>query len=100
MNFLFRSLNFPTLFISFWAKNSDTFRLHRPWIKERELKMFCVILFHYGHYAHNVVFIARQDGAQKTQVRLLVQENYALGQVKMDVWWSAGRGKLITVVSL
>ena len=31
-------------------------RLHHEWIKEREINMFCLILF---YYAHNVVFFAR-----------------------------------------
>ena len=48
-------------------------------------------------YAHNVIFFARHE---KNQVHLPVQKDCALGQVKMKVWWSAGQGKLASVVLL
>ena len=35
-------------------------------------------------------FLLGKTGHKKTQVCLRVQENSALGQVKMDVWWSKG----------
>ena len=46
-----------------------------------------------------IVFLA---GQEKTQVRLFWASKYycALGQVKMEVWWSNGQVKLASVVSV
>ena len=57
------------------------------------------LLFHESKYialVFDIHDLKRDQG--KTQVRLPGQLNFALGQMKMESWWSGGQVKLAPLV--